>query len=497
MGSGIIDPIIDPQRCPGAEPVACAVDGHGAACSTGKCLGQVCVREITGKVGFQYWRPNGTTVFVAPGDGFSVTAHADEPGWGFRWDTSAAVDPSTGNYRAHVPLGTATVLVWDGEGVARGSVTAAATQDFLWDVAGRADETIAPAGATVYFNASGLQAWTASTDEFALSTSGGYVGSLTAPYNQGHTSIQFPFALDGWPLHAPAFGDWAFVFQRANRTWSTWNYLAAVKVAALSTTQYTFTGVSPQVIPISLGNPTNATVSFDWRFTDMTQYLSALGPGVSAYDFTGTVGVHPYTTAAEVMPPSEVLRMRVPSGFSNAVVGPLTYGRLPVPSATDVTSVEMTAYVPKFLAGTTSATTAYAFVLREAAVTATVATTPTLGPVRFVQYEDGGSAFTPRSGVGTTPLLKWTAPAIGTPTGYVVRVARLDNVGGATRGSFISAIATTATSLRLPPGLLEAGKTYFASIDARQGTGNLVAAPLRKLGWPRASSRVVTADFSP
>jgi hypothetical protein len=164
--------------------------------------------------------------------------------------------------------------------------------------------------------------------------------------------------------------------------------------------------------------------------------------------------------------------MRVAPGRANGVVGPLTYGRLSIPFANEVTTAEMRVPVPKYLPGTMTPTTAYAFLRREAAVTATVATTTALGPVRFVQYEDGGSAFSDRGGVGTTPLLRWTAPAIGTPAGYVVRVIRLDNVGGATRGTFVGAIATTATSLRLPPGLLEHGKTYFASIDARQGSGN-------------------------
>jgi hypothetical protein len=491
-------PIIDPQLCPGAEPEACSFDGLGAPCSTGKCLSDICVRPVTGNVQVRYWKPNQTQVVVPAGAGYSVSAHADAPGWNWRWDTSAPVDPATGAYRLHVPLGTATILL-HGDDWVRGGVTTTATQDFVWDVAGRPEETFPPGEATVQFDASGLQAWTASADEFALATSGGYVGWLTAPYNQGHSYIQFPFALEGWPLHTPVMGDWAYVYQRANRTWGTttiWNYISAMKVAPVSTA---FTGASRLIVPVTMGNPTNATLSFDWRFSDMTAHLGLLGPGTgtSPYDFTGKVSVHPYTLTTEVMPPSELLRMRT-TGGANAVVGPLTYGRLPLASANDVTTVEMTAYVAKFLPGT-APTTAYAFLRREAAVTATVTTTTALGPVRNVQYEDGSSALntSTRNGVGTTPLLRWTAPAVGTPGVYFVRIVRLDNVGGVTEGRFVGSIATSATSLRIPPGLLQPGSTYFATIDARQGTGNLVAAPLRKLGWPRSSSRVVTGDFTP
>jgi hypothetical protein len=490
-------PIIDKAFCPGAEPEACFADGRGSPCATGKCLGGICVREVTGNVQVRYWKPNQTQELVPAGAGYTVSAHATAPGWNWRWDTSAPVDPVTGAYRLHVPVGPDPgTIVLHGDDWVHGVVatTAIATQNFVWDVAGRPDEILAPEPTSVVLTATGLQSWNPSTDQFGLTTSGGYVGALASGLS-GATSISFSFPISGWPLHTPASGDWAYAYQRVNRGSSPWYYLATARAAAVSTA---FTGTPySQSIPVPLGTPTSATIAFDWRFSEMSSYLSFMGPSASTYDFTGTVRMHPYTLATEVMPPTELLRMFILSGPANTVVGSLTYGRLPLSSANDVTSAEMTVRIPKQAPGAISPTNALAFLRREAAVTATVATSPVLGPVRSVLFEDNASAFTQRGGIGTTPLLKWTAPALGTPNGYVVRVLRLDNEGGSTQIRFVGAFTTTATSLRLPPGILEAGKWYFAAIDARQGAGSLIADPLRELGWPRYTSRVVTANFSP
>jgi hypothetical protein len=210
------------------------------------------------------------------------------------------------------------------------------------------------------------------------------------------------------------------------------------------------------------------------------------------------VSAHPYTLASEVMPPSELLYLPVSAlPRPDTVAGPLTYGRPGVPGAYEVSLAELSSPVPAYAPGASSPAYIQALLRREAAVAATVATTPALGPVQEVRHEDWSSAFAPRTGVGLLPLLRWTAPAIGSPSAYVVRVHRLDNDGGTTRNTVVGQIVTATTSVRLPPGFLEPGVTYVATVSARTGNGNLVTEPLRQLGWPRAISRVVTSWFSP
>jgi hypothetical protein len=493
--------IIDPQFCPGGEPISCAYDGTGY-CPSGQCLGGVCVRAVTGTVGWRYWKPDGTTELVPPGpDGYVVTAHAYPGGEG--WETLTVPDAATGAYTVFVPYGDATLTLWDPVGHPHSTVTSAHVVDFVRDVAGRPDETFPTAPATLRVLVSNLLPWNSGyssflADEVQLTTSGGYTGWLTGT-NNGATTLPFDFALGGWALHAPAAGDWALLYQRANQSWTasngsgTWSYLAALRGSALT---FTCTDVPWQETDVWLTPLSTATVSFDWRFGDLSQHAPSLGSGVSPPIYAASVSAHPYTLAREVMPPSELLYLREWSR-PDTVVGPLTYGRPGVPDAYEVALAEVSVQVPAFAPGAFQPAYLQALLRREAAVTATVATAPALGPVRFVQHEDGSSAFMPREGVGRTPLIRWTAPALGSPSAYVVRVHRLDNDAGTTRHTVVGQVVTSTTSVRLPPGFLEPGATYVATVSARTGTGNLVTDPLRQLGWPRAIARVVTATFSP
>jgi hypothetical protein len=312
--------------------------------------------------------------------------------------------------------------------------------------------------------------------------------------------LPFDFSLQGWPLHAPAAGDWALVYQRANRAWTasngsgTWNYLAALRGSALG---YPCADVPWQQVDLWLSPLSTATVSFDWRFGDLSQHVSSLGSGVGSPIFAASVSAHPYTLAREVMPPSELLYLPVWTLRPNTVAGPLTYGRPGVPGAYEVALAEMSVQVPVYAPNSSQPAFIQALLRREAAVTATVATTPALGPVQWLGYEDWTSAFTPRTGVGLRPILRWGAPAVGVPSAYVVRIHRLEDDAGTTRHTVVGQVVTAATMVQLPPGFLEFGATYVATVSARSGAGDLVTEPLRQLGWPRAISRVVTNWFTP
>ena len=68
------------------------------------------------------------------------------------------------------------------------------------------------------------------------------------------------------------------------------------------------------------------------------------------------------------------------------------------------------------------------------------------------------------SGVGLTPTVSWSAPSLGTATGYAIEVWQAENKGGTTSLSELAAFLTTQTSLRIPPGVVQLG----------QGIGNFV-----------------------
>jgi hypothetical protein len=102
----------------------------------------------------------------------------------------------------------------------------------------------------------------------------------------------------------------------------------------------------------------------------------------------------------------------------------------------------------------------------------------------------------PQTGVGTSPTIKWDAPASGAVTGYTVTVRRISKVGtGSASGVEVTTIGTlraspTARSVALPCNLLVADTSYVVTITA-------IVAGAGAGGLPYASADYVSAAFVP
>jgi hypothetical protein len=123
---------------------------------------------------------------------------------------------------------------------------------------------------------------------------------------------------------------------------------------------------------------------------------------------------------------------------------------------------------------------------------------PVVGPVTAPKVA-GMDAFQPQSGVGLSPVISWTAPAVGTASGYTIYVCELDASGADSSYVCVAEYVTEAgqTSFQVLPNQLETGKTYFAIITAHY-LPNLGFAqhPFRfSLPWGKAD--VYTATFTP
>ncbi|MBZ4416824.1 fibronectin type III domain-containing protein [Myxococcus sp. RHSTA-1-4] len=95
---------------------------------------------------------------------------------------------------------------------------------------------------------------------------------------------------------------------------------------------------------------------------------------------------------------------------------------------------------------------------------------PRLGPVRNLRI-NGQDATAARSGVGTTPLVSWDPPELGTATRYFVRVTPLLQQGaGFTAGTSRTLLVTSKTEVRLPPGLVS-GSHFVVTVTATRGAG--------------------------
>jgi hypothetical protein len=91
---------------------------------------------------------------------------------------------------------------------------------------------------------------------------------------------------------------------------------------------------------------------------------------------------------------------------------------------------------------------------------------PQVGPARDLRLE-GVDATGTLTGVGLMPMASWTAPSLGTPHHYLVRVYELfaTSTGGTSRVP-LTTLTTTRTQLRLPPGILTPGRYYHLQVTA-------------------------------
>ena len=125
---------------------------------------------------------------------------------------------------------------------------------------------------------------------------------------------------------------------------------------------------------------------------------------------------------------------------------------------------------------------------------------PIVGPPTNASI-NGIDFFRDQTAVGLTPTLRWAAPTIGTANAYQVVFCYFEasSGGGVLRLEFtcIGSIQTTTTAVKVPPGILEAGKHYFVTLTAISQPGlDITTAPFKN-GFPRATTQAVSGVISP
>jgi hypothetical protein len=117
--------------------------------------------------------------------------------------------------------------------------------------------------------------------------------------------------------------------------------------------------------------------------------------------------------------------------------------------------------------------------------------TPVVGPVRAPMI-DGGNFYLSHAKVGETPNLTWTAPSLGTPTAYTVRV---DRVSGSNLQT-VAVLDTPSTSVVIPPGIMHTGSSYVFEIDAAITPIDITKQPFTT-GLPDAHANVMSQIMTP
>jgi hypothetical protein len=390
--------------------------------------------------------------------------------------------------------------------------------DLGQDVLGRPDQTPAATTTPVTFSFAGMDAWNPLLERIEITSSGANLWDVVAFGPDLRGGQVAATVVEDWhlangtrePLNLLDPADVLHAHQLSVRSFYTGSaihfYVAATHAAPLAGDPSVPGGISLQdgqsaAISARLEPlPLTATLEVDWDPAAFETHRSGLGPPART-----TLGEapHRFNIAAnafslEYPSPSaagspELVAMTLPGGAARAA-GRVWYGRfLPshwsewrgVTLAADVSYLAPGASVPWLEPSEIERRDALPVAPGPFVPVVTPVTSPRIG---------GADAFEDRTGVGASPILSWSAPSVGAPTGYLVEVCRLDAVGGATSRTPILRYATARQKVTIPPGVLEAGATYFARITAIVSTAPITA-PFRGASVSARAS-ALTGTFS-
>lgn len=371
-----------------------------------------------------------------------------------------------------------------------GRTEGAFTPDVSLPKFARRDAVTAGAGTGLALNVTGLSSWQQSFDTIQLASP--YAGLLYFPLDcgaayvepaSGATSVsvsldwvtdmarcaQAPFLIDA------SKGDALYVTQLVGR--SDANFQLIIKELKRAYAPGTFSLKNGQSVTLDAPLAALPTTSrtFDMRYTAFQGVAAAAHPtaaasyvdlGLGALPGLGALGESTGfpDLATCITATKSVGDQTVTFDYANpfpadwgthlAVRGSaLTSFSVPLPSGGDAPALQVSSGVSLAL---------------ELPATQTGALTvqPLVGAARALSLNGQVATGAPLVGVGTTPLVSWQAPELGTPDFYRVSVHELSvsNTTGKTTSSLVADFFTESTSLRIPADILASGKHYYLRV---------------------------------
>jgi hypothetical protein len=244
----------------------------------------------------------------------------------------------------------------------------------------------------------------------------------------------------------------------------------------------------------------NARLRLRWQRASFMRYGDAVHPGAPAT--TSFVAVSSFALPPAFGTPGDAYSLLEFNtlGSSDIDFGTLRYGN-PFPSTWNRTVDAFVGFTKNYLAAGALVSEPLVrglsmSVLIDPAARddANLTLVPALTPPRHAQI-NGKTLFANQLGVGTTPTLTWTAPEVGTPNRYLMRVFELYADGTRSRFRSVASLTTAHTSATLPPGLLQQGRLYVFTIAAM--AGNSPATQPNRNALPFTFATTMSAIVSP
>jgi hypothetical protein len=501
--------------------------GASSLCSGGACTS---VRTVSGTRMVTYWTTDGTCTAADPSACKSTVVAPDvlgsnvsaRPTAGGTWAPidGGAISLAGSFSIPNVPTGPYQLVVrlplGGGREIVHVLETSSSDVDLGYDVLGRSDATAASVGSQVTLDFAGLTPWLAEdevdatafdVDVFDVLLSGTAVDTGQTTTLVG-TFVDWGARTGGRSLNVLTGADVLHLHQLSTETATDGVTAYAYQRATVSTAVL---GVpTPTTIQAALAPVVDTgTVTVSWDPEAFEALLGSLGPpaATAAGSHRLLVESAPYASLAAAPVAAygtpQLFRMvRAPGGpdvtLAPISVPPITYGRfLDVALASEWRRAEFAATVSYQVSGATPLQVVASVGRRDRMAPAPATPiVPAVGPVQSLLVA-GAPALGTIPATGLTPTLSWSAPAIGTPTRYEVRLHRLEAPSGATISQPVATFRQTATSLTVPADVLQAGGTYYAEITAYVLAGDgFAAAPLRRT-QVFSHATTLTSPFSP
>ena len=317
-----------------------------------------------------------------------------------------------------------------------------------------------PNTTTVSFDLTNLHSWQA-TDILELACPNNNTFEGPFPGTVGETTFTGTFPYFG-NLSVASEGDQYYVAQLITQNLGS----------------YVFTGLGRYFAPAKFNQAQGSNTPIDGRLrtvtqnqkfeaningADLTAQALAANPGAVLLSTSAGLSVYPgsFVHGQNTATTDLIIQQSPPFLTTNGNLGQVSYGD-PYPSKWP----KIVAYY--WLANTSytapGATNSAAMVTYTYGITLNLptASSPVKPLVGVVQNPlvNGKSFFTNQTGVGLTPILKWSPPSIGTASHYDVGVYQLVNNAGNTVIVPVAGFHTQGKSLRIPSGVLSAGQAY-------------------------------------
>jgi hypothetical protein len=391
--------------------------------------------------------------------------------------------------------------------------TASGAVDLGFDVTGRKDLARAELVTPLTFSLGGLEAWDPIWEEVQVTSSHADLWDVAAPGPALRGGATSGTVVKDWSrasaaggrLHLLASSDVLFLHQLGTRSIYVNQGIAYYVAATRGATVAGAPMPDGQSISFSASLatlPLVGQVPVAWSPVRYEIHLPDLAPparrstGPSAHRLV--VGVSP--AALDRPGPSlgkgfpQLLRLELPAGAPR-IDDTLYHGRFLPGPWTEWRGARFAVSVSYLAPGASVPLVEESVVERRDPVPAAASLDPAVGPPRSPKVNDL-DAFADQASVGVTPTFSWLAPAVGSPTTYVVEVYRLGAEGAATVSTPVLRYFTKGTSITVPPRILEAGATYFARIEARVTLVAHDTAPLRTSDAGSVAS-ALTGTFVP